>query len=218
MGRAIESGVPIPNRLFGLKSEVRVLFLAVAACLLVLVTWPWVYSRFIDRSPLAQEIRRLKAAIGLNDGDLKTRLELAELYREVRGYRSAVRLLKETARRFPQEAAVPYLLGMVYLDMGRYRAAEDALAQAVKLRPEYGAAHLGLGLAQLRGGRYAEAAASMKEAARLNPDSPIIVDWLAEALERAGHSQEAGEARQRAEVLRRQAQERRLEVQKARNP
>lgn len=183
---------------------------------LVLVLYPWVYTRFLDPAGTTKELRQLETRVSMQPGDVKARLALATEYQRFGAMWKARLLLEETARLAPKDPAAPAALGVLYLEQNRYDRAAEAFRQSLERDGRYGVAHFGLGMAYRRQGQWQEAVASFQAAAQSFPQSAMVREQLADALVGAGRSMDAQAAREAAQRLRQAATEQQLKDKRAR--
>lgn len=111
----------------------------------------------------------LQEVVSLQCG-LKVHLLKAKALFAQQRFQEAVGLLEETARRYPQSAAVWLLLGDIWRRLEQPDRSEKAFAEAVRIDPESVSGWFGLGLVQEGRGRTRAAADSFRQTIRLKAD------------------------------------------------
>ena len=106
----------------------------------------------------------------------------------------AVELLEETARRYPQSAAVWLLLGDIWRHLEQPDRSEKAFAEAVRIDPESVSGWFGLGLVQAARGRPRAAADSFRRTIRLKADHAEANLHLGQCLKDMGDAAGAADA------------------------
>lgn len=102
--------------------------------------------------------------------DHPTALQLLGLLHSQRGeYETAIEFMRESLRRFPQQAEVANNLGNALSLSGRHEEAAESYSEAVRLHPRYVDAWRNLGLCCLEQGRYETAGTSFQRCLELRP-------------------------------------------------
>ncbi len=102
--------------------------------------------------------------------DHPTALQLVGLLHSQRGeYQTAIEFMRESLRRFPQQAEVANNLGNALSLSGRHEEAAQSYSEAVRLHPRYVDAWRNLGLCCLEQGRYETAGTSFRRCLELRP-------------------------------------------------
>ena len=102
--------------------------------------------------------------------DHPTALQLVGLLHSQRGeYETAIEFMRESLRRFPQQAEVANNLGNALSLSGRHEEAAQSYTEAVSLHPRYVDAWRNLGLCCLELGRYETAGTSFQRCLELRP-------------------------------------------------
>ena len=102
--------------------------------------------------------------------DHPTALQLVGLLHSQRGeYGTAIEFMRESLRRFPQQAEVANNLGNALSLSGRHEEAAQSYTEAVSLHPRYVDAWRNLGLCCLEQGRYETAGTSFRRCLELRP-------------------------------------------------
>ena len=96
-----------------------------------------------------------------------------------------------TFARFPDDAHVQYMAGVLNYQADRYDQAEANLERAIAAEPDMGGAHNILGYVRLEQGDHAGAEAALREYIRINPDHPNPYDSLGELYMLTGRYDEA---------------------------
>lgn len=97
----------------------------------------------------------------------------------------------ELAKRFPEVALIPNIVGAAYAGLGRLNNAVTSYAQALRLKPDYAEAHNNLGIALGAQGKHEEAIATYKIALQLKPSYATAHNNLGVALWAQGKQKEA---------------------------
>ncbi len=187
----------------------------ILAGLAVLLLYPWLYDRYMDRSSLGRQIRAARAEVARDPKNVDARLNLAFLYERKGALRQARREAAVAARLAPDNPSVHLLLGMVALEERAYGDAVRSYERALALKPRWGAAYFGLGRAYQGLGRVQDAITAYRQAALYLPQSALVQEALAGALKAAGRDPEAAEAQKRAAELKRLAEAGRLRDKQA---
>ena len=98
---------------------------------------------------------------------------------------------KEDVRKYPNDSAAHYNLGIAYRKSGQYQEAIASYKEALRIKPNNSAAHNNLGYAYDELGQYQEAIASYKEALRIKPNDANAHINLGVAYRKSGQYQEA---------------------------
>jgi len=143
---------------------------------------------------------QLQRLLETNPHDRRARYELADLWVARGRHADAVRVLKPNLEAGDEDAATLYLLGVAYLGAGQAAQGELLLDEAERLEPGYGlgAIELARGRSRLARGALtgdAGALSALERFCRARPGSVEGRVLLARALERAGRSAEAAQAR-----------------------
>jgi uncharacterized protein (TIGR02246 family) len=93
--------------------------------------------------------------------------------------------------RFPDDAHIQYMAGVLNFQAGNYDAAEAALERAIAAEPTMGGAHNILGYVRLEQEDHPGAEAALREYIRLNPGHANPYDSLGEFYLRTGRLDEA---------------------------
>ena len=96
-----------------------------------------------------------------------------------------------TFARFPDDAHVQYMSGVLNFQADRFDQAEADLERAIAAEPDMGGAHNILGYVRLEQGDHAGAEAALREYIRINPGHPNPYDSLGELYMRTGRYDEA---------------------------
>jgi tetratricopeptide (TPR) repeat protein len=80
--------------------------------------------------------QHFRAALQRDQGSITARLYLARILREQQRYEESANLLREAARRAPQDAAVRRELGYLFLALNRPEQAAAQFRQSVELEPD----------------------------------------------------------------------------------
>jgi len=118
------------------------------------------------------------------------RLQLARELTERGDWGRAFGTLDELHRKWPEDAAILTLRGIVYRERGLFHDAEDDLKAALKISPEDAEAHAALGIlydVQMR----PDAEAQHKLAVKLAPENPAYLNNLGFSLFLRQHYKEA---------------------------
>jgi serine/threonine protein kinase/predicted Zn-dependent protease len=149
-----------------------------------------------------REALRIEPEWGEARGFLASILEGRGRTVEARAERArAVELLREAARREPEDSRIQDELGELLRAGGDLPAAAEAYREVARLRPESPAPLLTLGEILGELGRHAEAVAALREAAGRGPDDISIHLALGQALRRVGNYKEAAAAFRRANEI-----------------
>ena len=148
-------------------------------------------------------IPHFRIAAALNPDDPNSNLNIGtyeqshgNLPAAIERYQKAVKLsrnAKLTARAYNN-------LGYAYRAIGDYPSALESFKQAVKANPEFSGAWISLGITEQKSGDLSKAVQAYSRAMQLEP-SDFGYLLLAQALQQAGHSEEAQSASRRAETL-----------------
>lgn len=128
--------------------------------------------------PFVAEVERLRCG-------LRARLQRAGELMEMGQLPGAVRLLDETAQRYPESSSAWLLLGSAWQQMEQTRPAEQAFHKAVRVDAESAEAWFRLGCVQALD-RPREAADSFRRTLRLKPDHALAHFNLAHRLKELG--------------------------------
>jgi tetratricopeptide (TPR) repeat protein len=96
-----------------------------------------------------------------------------------------------TFARFPDDAHVQYMAGVLNFQADRHDQAAAALERAIAAEPNMGGAHNILGYVRLEQGDHAGAEAALREYIRINPGHPNPYDSLGELYMTTGRYDEA---------------------------
>jgi serine/threonine-protein kinase len=147
------------------------------------------------RGKLAESLRYFTAAQSIQPASAMTLV--ATLLKNGESER-AMEVVRDLARRRPNNPRHPLLLAWILTQLGRDQESAEALEKAitvaraqVRAQPADGDAHANLGQALLQNGPYEEAAFEYGEAARLLPGWGLAVNNRAIALGRMGRQDEA---------------------------
>jgi tetratricopeptide (TPR) repeat protein len=136
--------------------------------------------------PFVEDLFRLRRG-------LTVRLRKAEEMFVQKRVQQAIQLLEETARRYPQSAAVPLYQGEVWRQLGQADRAEEAFAQAVRLDPELVDGWFRLGCLQAAQSQTRAAADSFRRTIRLKPDHAVAYLHLGNCLKELGDTAAAAD-------------------------
>lgn len=126
---------------------------------------------------------------------------LAALYLEGSQAEKAIVLYTEYLEESPVNATARAKLANLYLQLNRQREALEELQRATRDDPHNGSIRADLALVYFRKNELPRAIAETRAALELSPHQYSIVGRLSELLELAGERDEAGEWRQRLELL-----------------
>ena len=98
---------------------------------------------------------------------------------------------KEDVRKYPNDSAAHYNLGLAYGSLGQHEEAIASYKEAIRINPNYAKAHYNLGIAYDELGQYQKAIASYKEAIRIKPDYTDAHVNLGVTYRKSGQYQEA---------------------------
>lgn len=132
-----------------------------------------------DRGETDEAIALLEAALTPASDDVRSLLELGQLYRQGDRDEDAVALFARAAESEPWNEGAWLALGESRRDVGDLAGAEEALGRALELDPEHEWALFELGKVHVLQGRDTEAEAALRRAARNNPDGDIAEVALA---------------------------------------
>lgn len=113
-------------------------------------------------------------------------IEAATWYASNGKYDRAVRTLSGSARRFDDEAEVPYMIGTAYLALERIDSAEHYLKNATAIDPHHSKALSALGNVYDRLGKSGQSEQAFNRALDADPNDPTIMEAYAGSLARRG--------------------------------
>lgn len=140
----------------------------------------------------AEALASYERALSLAPGDAETLNNLGYSFYLNNQPQAALPLLKQAARRAPQNAGIAQNLALVYGRLGKYG---DAYKTLKAVTSEY-AARLQVAALLATAGRDRDAIKHLEAARRLQPAAHVPLEQLALLYERAGRLAEAAEARQ----------------------
>ncbi|MDQ3135398.1 MAG: tetratricopeptide repeat protein, partial [Acidobacteriota bacterium] len=140
----------------------------------------------------AEALASYERALSLAPGDAETLNNLGYSFYLNNQPQAALPLLKQAARRAPQNAGIAQNLALVYGRLGKYG---DAYKTLKAVTSEY-AARLQVAALLATAGRDRDAIKHLEAARRLQPAALVPLEQLALLYERAGRLAEAAEARQ----------------------
>ena len=114
----------------------------------------------------------------LDPGFLPARFNLANALNALGRNDEALSVLREGARRHPDEGELFYSLGLLLAEVGEGEAAADALERAGALMPERGRVHYNRGVLLTQLGRSEEAEAALVLALKSDDRDPEVLHAL----------------------------------------
>jgi tetratricopeptide (TPR) repeat protein len=136
----------------------------------------------------------LQRAAELNDGSIRTFLNLSRVLNAAGSFEAALEAAEAARAIDPQHPQALYLQARSLNNLGRTDDAVAALEQALIFDAEYGHALNLLGLIRIHQGRPESAVESLLLAAKCEPDVAFVHANLGRALELSGRPAEAGQA------------------------
>lgn len=160
----------------------------------------WLYAEYLGDLDRAHEYAR--RSVELQPGEPASADTLGWVLFKRGDYTRALGLLRDSARKLPQEPEVQYHLGMTHYMLGEEAPARVALQTALQLRPDFPGNQearrclevLAIDPASLDGAQVAK----LEQAAAANPRDPVLLGRLATAYVRAGDTDKAIQACERA--------------------
>ncbi len=105
--------------------------------------------------------------------------------------REAALTLNQAQRRWPGDARIFMLAGLMAEKSGNVKAAFEAMRKAVAAAPDWGPGLLELALLAARHNQFAEAVETAEKVAALEPRNPLVLAGVVDIAHRAGHSEMA---------------------------
>jgi Flp pilus assembly protein TadD len=146
-----------------------------------------------DRKGLHDRAREsYDRAVDVNENDAQALNNLGYSLYLNGNYRAAVDKLKKAAKLAPGDGRILNNLALAQARLGKY---DDAYRNFARAGGEFNG-HANVAALLIRAGREEKAVEHLEQARRLQPDAQNVLRQLAEAYERAGRGDRAGEARE----------------------
>ena len=150
----------------------------------------------------AKAAQYLKAAREIRPDDATAAFEAGQALEKNGDLAGARDALEASLKLQPSQLPARLLLGRVYLALKDPKAADDQFEAALLLEPKSVEAQLGVAKAQIAQGNFADALQQLEPITKSQPDNPEVFETLAQAYRGLGKTQEAQQAENRAERLR----------------